>query len=458
MPKITFMGAGSSVFAKNILGDSMLSPALHDAHIALYDIDPKRLRESKRMLQVMNKNTNKGRAKITSHLGKANRKAALKDANYVVNAIQVGGYEPSTVIDFEIPKKYGLRQTIADTIGIGGIFRVLRTAPVMMAFAHDMEKVCPDAWFLNYTNPMCAVTGAILRGTDIRAVGLCHSVQGCASGLLRRVGMLDDVEDLQWKIAGINHQAWLLEVTDGGKDLYPEIKRRAAAMNREARKKGAEKHTDMVRFEMMRHFGYYVTESSEHSAEYMPYWIKSKYPELIEEFNIPLDEYPRRCIRQIERWRERSHELVSNKKLSHERTHEYGSYIMEAIESDVPFRIGGNILNDGNYITNLPSNAVVEVPCLVDRNGVQGTYVGALPEQLAALNRTKINTQLCTLEAVFNHSKDSVYQAAMLDPHTSAELSLDDIRKMCDEMIKAHEMESFFKKGKAFRIPKMWNA
>ena len=214
----------------------------------------------------------------------------------------------------------------------------------------------------------------------------------------------------------------------------------------------------MVRFEMMRHFGYYVTESSEHSAEYMPYWIKDKYPELIEEFNIPLDEYPRRCIRQIQRWKERSHELVNNRKLSHDRTHEYGSYIMEAMETDVPFRIGGNILNDGNYITNLPRNAVVEVACLVDRNGVQGTYVGDLPEQCAALNRTNINTQLVTLEAVFSRSKESVYQAAMLDPHTSSELSLDDIRKMCDELIRAHEMESFFKKGRAFRLPRMWNA
>ena len=299
MPKITFMGAGSSVFAKNILGDSMLSPALHDAHIALYDVNSRRLRESRRMLQFLNKNVNKGRTRITAHLGKANRRAALKDANYVVNAIQVGGYEPSTVIDFEIPKKYGLRQTIADTIGIGGIFRVLRTAPVMMAFANDMEKVCPDAWFLNYTNPMCAVTGALVRGTSIRTGGLCHSVQSGATGLLNRVGMLDEVENLQWEIAGINHQAWLLEITDGGRDLYPEIKKRAAAMNREARKKGAAKHTDMVRFEMMRHFGYYVTESSEHSAEYMPYWIKSTYPELSEEFNIPLDEYRRRCVNQI---------------------------------------------------------------------------------------------------------------------------------------------------------------
>jgi alpha-galactosidase len=214
----------------------------------------------------------------------------------------------------------------------------------------------------------------------------------------------------------------------------------------------------MVRLELMRQFGYYITESSEHSSEYMPYWIKSNYPELIEEFNIPLDEYPRRCIRQIERWKTQSKEMTGNTKLNHTRTHEYGSYIMEAMETDIPYRIGGNILNEGDYITNLPRNCVVEVACLVDRNGVQGTYVGDLPEQCAGLNRTNISPQLVTLEAVFHHNRDAVYQAAMLDPHTASELSIDDIRKMCDEMIAAHQMESYFKKGKAFRIPTMWNA
>ncbi|NKB72009.1 MAG: alpha-galactosidase [Candidatus Latescibacteria bacterium] len=455
MTKIAFTGAGSSVFAKNILGDCMLSEPLQDAHIALYDVNRVRLEESRKMLENLNKNINKGRATITAHLGRGQRRAALKGANYVVNAIQVGGYEPSTVVDFEIPKKYGLRQTIADTLGIGGIFRTLRTAPVVLDFARDMEAVCPDAWFLNYTNPMCTVTGAVLHGSSIRSVGLCHSVQVCAPGLLRRVEMEDEVADLQWKIAGINHQAWLLEITDGGRDLYPEIKKRAAKLNRQARKKGAEKHGDMVRLEMMRHFDYYITESSEHSAEYMPYWIKGAYPELIEEFNIPLDEYPRRCVRQIERWAERSADLVANKKLTHQRTHEYGSYIMEAMETDQPYRIGGNVLNDG-LITNLPEKAVVEVACLVDRNGVQGTYVGNLPEQLAALNRTNINVHLMSLEAVFGRRRESVYQAAMLDPHTAAELSLDDIRSMCDDMIAAHGMADYFKKSKGYALPKVW--
>ena len=437
MPKITFMGAGSTVFAKSILGDSMLTPALQESGIALYDIDAVRLKESQLVIETLNRNINQGRARVTTHLGPANRKAALKGASYVVNAIQVGGYKPSTAIDFEIPRKYGLRQTIADTLGIGGIFRALRTIPVMLDFGRDMESVCPDAWFLNYTNPMAMLTGAMLRATPIRSVGLCHSVQGCAWWLLEQVGMIKKVKKLQWKIAGINHQAWLLEVTDGGKDLYPEIKRRAARMNEAARKKGAKKHWDMVRFELMKHFGYYITESSEHNAEYCPYFIKSQYPGMIEEFNVPLDEYPRRCIGQIKHWKNQRKEIVRNKNLTHDRTGEYGSYIMEAIETDTPCHIGGNVLNNG-CIPNLPAKACVEIPCLVDRNGVQGCFVGDLPEQCAALNRTNINVQLLTIEAALKRKRDLIYHAASLDPHTAAELPLDKIRAMCDDLIKAH--------------------
>jgi alpha-galactosidase len=435
MPKITFIGAGSTVFAKNILGDSMCTPALQDSEIALYDIDQTRLSESAAVMRALNKKINGGRAKIKTYWGTGQRRKALTGSDFVVNAIQVGGYDPATITDFEIPKKYGLRQTIADTIGIGGIFRVLRTFPVMLDFARDMEKVCPDAWLLNYTNPMCALTGGILRQTEIRSVGLCHSVQVCATTLLRNLGMLDDVKDLQWKIAGINHMAWLLEVTDGGKDLYPEIKKRARAKLREWRK-GPDKNFDMVRLYMMLNFGYYITESSEHLSEYVPYFIKSQYPHLVEEFNIPLDEYPRRCVNQIARWKDQKKTLRGDT-LTHKRTHEYGSHIMEAITTGNPIVIGGNVLNNG-LITNLPSKACVEVSCLVDKNGVQGTYVGDLPEQCAALNRTNINTQLLTLEAAFTHKKEHIYHAALLDPHTSAELSIDDTRKLCDELIKAH--------------------
>jgi alpha-galactosidase len=436
MAKITFVGAGSTIFAKNVLGDCLLTETLSGSTIALYDIDGERLEESKLMLDSLNKNVNGGRAKIETYLGVEQRLEALKGADYVINAIQVGGYEPSTVIDFEIPKKYGLRQTIGDTLGIGGIFRALRTIPVLFDIAEDMKKVCPDAWFLNYSNPMAMLTGALLK-KGIKTVGLCHSVQVCADELLKGVGMKDEVEELQWKIAGINHQAWLLEITDKDKDLYPEIKKRAAEKNEKARKNVTEKHDDMVRFEVMRNFGYYITESSEHNAEYMPYFIKSTHPELVEEFNIPLDEYPRRCVEQISNWKKQKEEIINNKELSHERTHEYGSYIIEAMETDVPTKINGNVLNNG-LITNLPNNAIVEVPCLVDKNGVQATYFGDLPEQCAALNRTNVNVHLLTIEAALTLKKDYIYQAAMLDPHTSSELSIDEIKNLCDDLIEAH--------------------
>ena len=427
MPKITFMGAGSSVFAKNVLGDSILTPALEDSVIALYDIDGIRLAESEAMLKAINAN-NGGKAHIKAYLGVENRRDALRGANYVVNAIQVGLYEPCTVTDFEVPKKYGLRQTIGDTLGIGGIFRALRTIPVMLDFARDMEAVCPDAWFLNYTNPVPILAAALLRMTTIKSVGLCHSVQVCAPILLEKLDMPYD-ERVQWKVAGINHQAWLLEVSRDGKDLYPEIKRRALAKT--------DKHDDMVRFEIMKRFGYYVTESSEHSAEYVPYFIKSRYPELIDAFNIPLDEYPRRCVHQISQWKERSHELTRNPLLTHTRSHEYASYIMEAMETNQPYIFGGNVLNN-NLIPNLPAECVVELMCVADKSGVTPCYAGRLPEQCAALNRTNVNVHLLTFEAARTLKKDAVYQAALMDPHTSAELSIDDIVAMCDDLIEAH--------------------
>ena len=433
MPKITFMGAGSTVFAKNVLGDSMAAPALAESTIALYDIDAKRLEESYLMLSAINNNYG-GKARIETYCGVENRKEALRGANYVVNAIQVGGYEPCTVTDFEIPKKYGLRQTIADTLGIGGIFRALRTIPVMMDFARDMEEVCPNAWFLNYTNPMCILSGAMQRYTNVKTIGLCHSVQVCAKSLMESLGMEYNADEIRWKIAGINHMAWLLEITRNGQDIYPEIKQRFAAMTEEDLKD----NKNRVRLEIMKRFGYYVTESSEHNAEYMPYFIKDKYPELIERFNIPLDEYPRRCVNQIEKWKTQSKELTQDPHLSHERTHEYASYIMEAIVTGKPYQIGGNVINKG-LITNLPHNACVEVPCLVDHNGVTPTIVGDLPEQLAALNRTNINVQLLTIEAAMTRKKEAIYQAALLDPHTSSELSIDDTIALCDALIEAHK-------------------
>ena len=440
--KIAFMGAGSTIFAKSVLGDCMYRENLKDSEIALYDIDPVRLKESEAMLNTLNRNINDGRASIKAYLGVKNRKNALKKCNFVVNAIQVGGYKPSTVIDFEIPKKYGLRQTIADTLGIGGIFRALRTIPVMLDFAHDMEDVCPDAWFLNYTNPMAMLTGAMLKGSSIKTVGLCHSVQVCISSLLNILDLYKgegERDHIRGKIAGINHMAWLLSITNKGKDIYPEIKKAAAKKLAKWRKEKdlSKKPGNMIRLEIMMKFGYYVTESSEHNAEYMPYWIKSNYPELIDEYKIPLDEYPRRCIRQIEGWKKQYKEICGNSKLSHTLSREYGSGITNSIISDQPYQIGGNVMNNG-FITNLPHDAVVEVPCLVDGNGIQGTYIGDLPQVCAALNRTNINVQLLAIEAALKRKKEYIYQAAMLDPHTAAELSIDKIIAMCDDMIKAH--------------------
>ncbi|CZQ98731.1 alpha-glucosidase/alpha-galactosidase [Trichococcus ilyis] len=428
MVKICFIGAGSTIFAKNVLGDAMLTPSLQDAEIALYDIDEKRLKESELMLQTINKNSNQNRANIQSF---SDRKEALKDANFVINAIQVGGYKPSTVIDFEIPKKYGLQQTIRDTTGIGGIFRGLRTLPVMFDIAKDMEEVCPDAWLLNYTNPMAILTMGMLKATKIKTVGLCHSVQVCVPELFEHLGIKDqyNLDEFQWKIAGINHMAWLLEINRNGKDFYPEIRSLAAKI--------ADPHKDSVRFELMKHFGYYITESSEHNAEYHPYFIKKNYPELIDQLQIPLDEYLRRCVKQIADWELQREDIVNNGSLEHTRSREYASYIMDAITTGTPTMIAGNVLNKG-LITNLPENCCVEVPCLVDKNGVQPTYVGDLPTQLAALNRTNINVQELTVEAAMTLEKDKIYQAALMDPHANAELSISEIKAMVDELIAAH--------------------
>ena len=452
MPKITFLGAGSTMFARRLIGDCMLTPALRDSHFALYDIDPVRLKQSKTIIDLVNRAINRGRAKVTAHLGVRSRKTALRGANYVINAVQVGGVE-ATRLDFEIPRKYGLQQTVGDTLGIGGLFRALRTIPVMLDFARDMEAVCPEAWLLNYTNPMSMVTGAMLHGTGIRCVGLCHSVQGCVRGLMLRLDMLKDVHEeipithigtadaghcLKWQIAGINHQAWLLEVTDNGRDLYPELKRRAFKKNRDALKPGAPKHDNMIRYEMMRHFGHYVTESSHHCAEYVPYWIKSGFPELAQQYNIPIDMYLRRMESAGKIWQEQYRQARAGKDLPKCRSHEFGSYIMEAMETDVAIRIHGNVLNSG-LITNLPTKAVVEVPCLVDRNGgVTGCHVGDLPEQCAALNRSSINVHLLAVQAALTLKRETLYHAAYVDPHTAAELPLDRIRALCDELIRAH--------------------
>ncbi len=430
--KITFMGAGSTVFARNVIGDCMYVESLRDSTFALYDIDGERLEESRTILEAMRK-AKGGYGKIECYLGVENRKDALRGANFVINAIQVGLYDPCTIIDFEVPKKYGLRQTIGDTLGIGGIMRALRTIPVMADFARDMEEVCPDALFLNYTNPMAMLSGYMQRYTGVETVGLCHSVQVCSHALLTGLGMEDKLEGRKELIAGINHMAWLLELKDkNGVDLYPEIKSKVDAYIADPEKK------DKVRMEYIKNFGYYCTESSEHNAEYNMFYIKSKYPELIEKYNIPLDEYPRRCVNQIAAWKKEYAELLESGVKDHNRSGEYASWIMQAIVENKPYQIGGNVLNKDHLISNLPAEACVEVPCLVNGHGVHPCHVGPLPVQCAAMNMTNINVQLLTIEAARTLKKDHIYQAAMLDPHTGSELDIDSIKHMVDDLIEAH--------------------
>lgn len=445
MGKITFMGAGSTVFAKNVLGDSMLSDALHDFTYALYDIDEERLEESYAMVTALNKNINQGRAKIEKYLGVENRKDALRGADFVCNAIQVGGYDPCTIIDFEVPKKYGLKQTIGDTLGIGGIFRALRTIPVLEDFAEDMLQVCPNALFINYSNPMGMLSGYIQRYAYPNTVGICHSVQDCSSSLLGRLN-IPYQKPVYEVIAGINHMGWLLELKSAdGTDLYPIVRKKVkelfdsgeisslTPLNPDFNPTGK----DMVRLEYVRRLGYYCTESSEHSAEYTNLFIKNNYPELIERYHIPIDEYPRRCREQIKGWNDEKQNYLSGN-VTHTRTSEYASYIMESMVTDVAYKIGGNVINHG-MIENLPREACVEVPCLVNKAGIQPCYVGKLPEVLAAFNRTNVNVQLLTIEAAYTKKKEAIYHAAMLDPHTSSELSIDDIVAMCDDLMEAEK-------------------
>lgn len=448
MDKITFLGAGSSVFAKNVLGDCITTDAMREFEYALYDINPQRLEESYMMLSNINKNSNGGKGCIVKY---TDRLEALRGAKYVISAIQVGGYEPCTVTDFEIPKKYGLRQTIGDTHGIGGMFRALRTIPVMLDFAKDMEKVCPNALFINYTNPMSMLCLAMFRATPIETVGLCHSHQACVPQLLRTLGLPQN--GVSYKISGINHMAWLLEITRNGEDYYPTIRKHAIEGPifdglKEYRGRVPQipqitgefsltNHDDMVRFEIMKQFGYFVTESSEHSSEYYPWFIKRDHPELIDRFNIPLDEYPRRCRLQIEQWDAQSQKLIHDETLTHEKSNEYAAGIIEALETGGIFGFAGNVLNTG-LIDNLPPDACVEVSCLVNEGHVQPCHMGPLPRQLAALNMRQVEVHQLTVDAALTGKKDYIYQAAMLDPLAGSQLTIDEIRNMVDDLIEAH--------------------
>ncbi len=453
MPKIVFIGAGSTVFAKNLLVDLLSFPELQNSTISLHDIDLERLKTSEIVAH-----------KIADALNispvieaTTNRREALAGANYVITMIQVAGYKPGTVIDFEIPEKYGLRQTIADTLGIGGIMRGLRTVPVMLEICRDMEELCPDALLLNYVNPMSILCWALSRLTPIKMIGLCHSVQGTAEQLANDIQV--PIEEINYTSAGINHMAFYLNFERDGEDLYPKIK--------DVVKENRVPDWNRVRYEMYNRLGYFVTESSEHFSEYVPWFIKRDRPDLIERFNIPLNEYIRRCEFQIEGWEklrsileddtvkfivpdegfdpeeikmdgsDRDLERIVKYLLTIQRSNEYGSLIIHSMETGQPRVVYGNVPNQ-NLIDNLPQGCCVEVPCVVDKNGIQPTKIGKIPPQLAAIMRTNINVQEMTVEALVTGKREFIYHAAMLDPHTAAELDLDQIYAMVDELITAH--------------------
>jgi len=422
--KVTFVGAGSTVFAKTLIGDLLSFPELRGTTIALMDVDPERLRTSEIVAR-----------KLAETLGAAarvdattDRRAALEDADYVITMFQVGGYRPATVTDFEVPKRFGLRQTIGDTLGIGGIMRGLRTIPVLLDVCRDMEELCPDALLLQYVNPMAMLGWAVAQATPIRSVGLCHSVQGTARDLAADLGV--PTSELEYRCAGINHLAFYLELRHHGRDLYPELQRVVA--------EGRIPEWNRVRYEVFRRFGYFCTESSEHLAEYVPWFIKGSRPDLVDGFKIPLDEYPRRCERQIAEWEDLRASLENGVPVTATRSDEYGAAIVHAIETGRPFRFNGNVANDARLIENLPAECCVEVPCVADGHGIAPERVGALPPQLAALIQTNVNVQGLTVEAALTGRRDHVDHAAMLDPHTGAELTLAEIHELVDELLEAH--------------------
>ena len=424
MTKIAFIGAGSTVFARHLLTDILSYPELAAAHVALHDIDAERLRTS----EIVARRVAEALGAHPTLTTTTERRAALDGADYAICMIQVGGYRPATVVDFEVPKRYGLRQTIADTLGIGGIMRGLRTIPVLLEMCRDMEQLCPDVTFLQYVNPMAMNCWAISRATRIHTVGLCHSIPGTALELARDIGA--PIDEISYLVAGINHLAFFLKYEWNGQDAYPLIRRVLA--------EGRMPATNRVRYEALRRLGYFVTESSEHFSEYVPWFIKRDQPELISRYNIPLDEYPRRCERQIDEWTALRAQLESSSApIEVHRSSEYASGIIHSLETGQPRVIYGNVPNTG-LIENLPAGCCVEVPVLVDRAGLQPTHIGALPPQLAALMQTNINVQALTVEAALTGKREHIYHAAMLDPHTAAELDLDHIVNLVDDLLEAH--------------------
>lgn len=429
MTKICLIGAGSTVFMKNLVGDILLNEIFADCHIALHDIDEQRLKTSSIVADKIALALN-----VTPTItATTDRRKALEGADFVIIMIQVAGFKPGTMIDFEIPKQFGLRQTIADTLGIGGIMRGLRTVPVLLDIANDMRELCPKALMLQYVNPMAINCWALAKlAPDIAHVGLCHSVQGTAYELAQDLG--ENHKDIRYQCAGINHMSFYTRFeklhADGTReDLYPRLKAIAD--------RGAEPAANKVRYEILRRTGYFVTESSEHFAEYVPWFIKRDRPDLIQTFNIPLDEYIRRCEEQIAAWDAQERELTQANAIDVRFSGEYGARILRSVVTGRPTTINGNVPNYG-LIDNLPTGACVEVPCLVDSNGITPTRAGNLPPHLAAMMQTNINVQALTVEALVTGKREHIYHAAMLDPHVAAELSLDEIWKMVDALIEAH--------------------
>ena len=446
MTKLTIIGAGSAVFTKNIVTDLLSLDSLKKIEISLQDIDPVRLKASHQLLNFISSKLNAS-PKITSH---TDRRESLVGSDFVQTTIQVGGYKPSTIIDFEIPKEYGLKQTIADTLGIGGIMRGLRTIPVLLDIAKDVMEICPKAIWLQYVNPMCANMIAINNlFPEIKTLGLCHSVQGTAEMLARDLG--EKIEEIDYLCAGINHMAFYQKFekicNDGSREnLYPRLKNlankivndeqlssRSKELNYESDKILHEK----VRYEILRRFGYFVTESSEHFAEYVPWFIKQNRQDVIDKYKIPIEEYIDRCKHNIKIWDELEKDMTPIYNQPLKRSNEYASYIIDAITNNNEITINANVMNKG-YIDNLPSNCCVEVPCLINSDGYIPKKFGKLPEHLAALMRTNINVQILTAEAATTKKREHIYHAALLDPLTAANLTIDEIYSMVDKMIEAH--------------------
>jgi alpha-galactosidase len=432
MPKITFIGAGSLVFTRNLTNDILLTPALEGSTIALMDVDAGRLEQSRQIVQAMVDR----RGSRTRVMATLERKKAIEDSDYVVTTFQQGGLDAYR-IDIEIPQRYGVEQCVGDTLGPGGVFRALRTIPVLLEICDEIDQYASDALLLNYVNPMAANCWAIEAGTGLPHVGLCHSVQGTSEMLARWINI--PYSDLIFFCAGINHQAFFLEFRTKTEDLYPKI--HAAVENPDIYGQ------EPVRIDLFKHFGYFVTESSGHASEYVPYFRKNARAvdtELVPKFTDKANDwlefgrtggYYHHCLERVRQFKQ-EYESILQEDPSTEPTHEYGSRIIEAVETNQAITINGNVAN-AELIDNLPSGCCVEVPCLVDSNGIQPVKVGPLPPQLAALNRTSINVQELIVEAALTGSKEAVYHAVMLDPLTAAVCTLPQIHEMVGDMLTA---------------------